>query len=181
MDPNNNGKQLPLSLLNILNQQKQKKNEKNENEKNIIDNKIKIKKKIKRQVSIHENKFNNSVLFVGRCYGTIKDLNESEINQIKQTTSKIAFGFDPCFIPDGYNITFSKMTTSQKNKISHRGKALNELANYLKVWAEHKIMQSEHTEKNNDNPVLCTISNYAQYAVPCIFVTLVVSSVFQNC
>lgn len=37
------------------------------------------------------------------------------------------FGYDPLFIPKGSSRTFAEMTDSEKNMISHRAKALNEL------------------------------------------------------
>lgn len=37
------------------------------------------------------------------------------------------FGYDPIFIPNGYDITFAEMSQGEKNSISHRGKALNRL------------------------------------------------------
>ena len=42
------------------------------------------------------------------------------------------FGYDPLFIPDGYTETFSQMTPENKNQISHRGRAVRKLADYLK-------------------------------------------------
>ena len=43
------------------------------------------------------------------------------------------FGYDPIFIPDEYpGLTAADITEEQKNEISHRGKALRAMAEYLK-------------------------------------------------
>lgn len=41
------------------------------------------------------------------------------------------FGFDPIFIPDGFAETFAEMSIEDKCRISHRGKAVEAIANYL--------------------------------------------------
>lgn len=41
------------------------------------------------------------------------------------------FGYDPVFLPNGYNQTFAEMNLTQKNKISHRAQALAKLADFL--------------------------------------------------
>ena len=41
------------------------------------------------------------------------------------------FGYDPIFKPEGYDITFSEMNLVEKNKISHRGKAVRKLIEHL--------------------------------------------------
>jgi XTP/dITP diphosphohydrolase len=38
------------------------------------------------------------------------------------------FGYDPIFVPDGYEITTAEMDPADKDKISHRGRALRHLA-----------------------------------------------------
>ena len=41
------------------------------------------------------------------------------------------FGYDPVFLPDGYDQTFAEMSPATKNSISHRGRAIQQLAAFL--------------------------------------------------
>ena len=43
------------------------------------------------------------------------------------------FGYDPIFMPDGFNQSFAEMTAADKNQVSHRGRAVMKLVDYLKT------------------------------------------------
>ena len=48
-----------------------------------------------------------------------------------ERSGKDGFGYDPIFRPEGYDITFAEMALTKKNKISHRGKAVAQLVDFL--------------------------------------------------
>ena len=43
------------------------------------------------------------------------------------------FGYDPIFRPDGYDCSFAEMTAEEKNAISHRGRAIQQLVKFLRL------------------------------------------------
>ena len=45
------------------------------------------------------------------------------------------FGYDPIFVPDGFEQSFAEMGSKQKNSISHRGLAMKEAVAFLQKWA----------------------------------------------
>jgi XTP/dITP diphosphohydrolase len=61
------------------------------------------------------------ILFEGIVNGNIR----------QELSGSKGFGYDPIFEPEGYNITFAEMDIDEKNKISHRGKAMEKLLKYL--------------------------------------------------
>ena len=62
------------------------------------------------------------LVFLGESHGSIA----------YQTSGEHGFGYDPVFIPEGYNQTFADLSENEKNKISHRGRASEKMIKYLK-------------------------------------------------
>lgn len=51
----------------------------------------------------------------------------------KEKSGYEGFGYDPIFMPTGYDKTFSEMRITEKNEISHRGRAVQKLVHYLQA------------------------------------------------
>ena len=64
---------------------------------------------------------NEKYFFEGKVFGSISP----------KIIGKQGFGYDPIFIPNGFNKTFSQMSIDEKNKISHRAIAVEKLSKFL--------------------------------------------------
>ncbi len=107
---------------------------------NLIKN-IPAEKRTARFVSVFcliEN--GKETFFEGEVRGSLVDTPRGESG----------FGYDPIFIPDGYNNTFAELGDNIKNRISHRANAISKLKKYL----------SSHIEKlkNHNNNIISKIS-----------------------
>ncbi|KAA1246362.1 non-canonical purine NTP diphosphatase [Aquimarina sp. RZ0] len=78
------------------------------------------KAQFKTVIALHIN--NKTETFTGICTGSITEK--------KRGTD--GFGYDPIFQPEGYDKTFAELPLEEKNKISHRAKAVHQLIRYLK-------------------------------------------------
>jgi XTP/dITP diphosphohydrolase len=45
------------------------------------------------------------------------------------------FGYDPIFVPEGYDLTFGEMSPLEKHALSHRGEAFRKIRKFLETWA----------------------------------------------
>ena len=59
---------------------------------------------------------------VGKCFGRVAE----------EPSGAEGFGYDPLFVPDGYDKSFAELSADEKNAISHRGRALAAVVSCLK-------------------------------------------------
>ncbi|MBR3303389.1 MAG: RdgB/HAM1 family non-canonical purine NTP pyrophosphatase [Bacteroidales bacterium] len=69
-----------------------------------------------------------SLILDGKVH-TFEGVMEGTIAEQESGTN--GFGYDPIFIPQGYNITLAQMSSEEKNAISHRGIAMRKLGEFL--------------------------------------------------
>lgn len=77
------------------------------------------KAKARLAVGFHDGR--KAHIFIGEVEGTIS----------KQIKGENGFGWDPVFIPKGYNQTFAEMDPKVKDSMSHRGRALSKFRDFL--------------------------------------------------
>lgn len=78
-------------------------------------------------------------LVIGNEEHVFEGVCEGEITKARQGTK--GFGYDPVFRPAGYEKTFAELESYEKNKISHRGRAMRELMRFLEktITAEDRM------------------------------------------
>ena len=78
----------------------------------------------------------NAPLPFGEGMGERLQLFEGIVNGsiIKERRGGEGFGYDPIFQPEGYDKTFAELGNEVKNHISHRARAVQKLADYLKSY-----------------------------------------------
>ena len=81
----------------------------------------------------HENRKARFRTAIALILGEKEYIFEGEVKGqiIKEYRGQNGFGYDPVFLPDGYNQTFAELPAEIKNKISHRGNAAKKLADFL--------------------------------------------------
>lgn len=52
---------------------------------------------------------------------------------LKEKRGEKGFGYDPIFVPKGFDKSFAEMTAEEKNNVSHRGEAVRKLVNYIQT------------------------------------------------
>ncbi|MFA6960074.1 MAG: RdgB/HAM1 family non-canonical purine NTP pyrophosphatase [Opitutaceae bacterium] len=63
------------------------------------------------------------VVFDGRCDGELLD----------EPRGGAGFGYDPIFKPEGHTLSYAELAEAEKNRLSHRGRAWNRLADWLRM------------------------------------------------
>lgn len=76
------------------------------------------------------------------CFRTVITLMENGVPRyfegrvdgqiLTERYGKEGFGYDPIFMPDRFAVSFAEMPLEVKNRISHRGKAVGQLVDYLR-------------------------------------------------
>jgi XTP/dITP diphosphohydrolase len=101
--------------------------------KNMQDNMEKLLRDMER-VSNRNARFRTVIALI---LGGKEYLFEGEVKGeiMRGKTGVKGFGYDPIFRPSGYDVTFAEMDLNEKNRISHRGKAVRQLVNFLNQCA----------------------------------------------
>lgn len=94
--------------------------------------------KLMNELEAHENKKARFVTFISLIVNQEEYFFEGEINGtiIHEMRGSNGFGYDPIFVPDGETRTLAEMSSEEKNKISHRAKALEKMKSFLESYSK---------------------------------------------
>lgn len=53
---------------------------------------------------------------------------------LREPRGSNGFGYDPIFVPAGFDVTTAQMSAAEKDAISHRGRALRALVKAISSW-----------------------------------------------
>ena len=99
------------------------------------DNRTKVLEELKRRGKSCDRRarFRTVAVAVGFPGGTVisEGVVEGWISECERGSG--GFGYDPIFVPEGFDKTFAEMSQDEKNNISHRGKAFRRLATELRL------------------------------------------------
>ena len=89
--------------------------------------------RLMRDVGERRARFKSCVAFVSSAIYPKPKLfmGEVEGHISRSAKGEQGFGFDPIFVPSGFSKTFAQMSTSQKNRLSHRSKAIRAIGSFL--------------------------------------------------
>jgi len=96
-------------------------NSENNMQKLLTELKGKENRKAQFRTAVCLNLNGEQYVFEGTCKGEI----------LKEKQGIEGFGYDPLFKPDGFSESFANMNSEDKNKISHRGLAIQQLIDFL--------------------------------------------------
>ncbi len=87
-----------------------------------------------------ENRKAKFVSVICLIYQGVQHMIEGELQGkiIDTKRGNHGFGYDPIFVPDGYEITLAEMGMDEKNKISHRAKAIDKMKLLLESLSNNK-------------------------------------------
>ncbi len=106
--------------------------EPSDSEKNIKKLLKKLQEKNAKDLSLRKAQFKTVIAFFdGQNLETFEGVIKGHIPFMKMGDK--GFGYDPIFIPEGYQKTFAEMEPEQKNQISHRALALEKLKKFLSL------------------------------------------------
>jgi XTP/dITP diphosphohydrolase len=81
-------------------------------------------------ISTRKARFRTSItLILNNHIHQFEGIVQGKITEVRQ--GERGFGYDPVFIPEGFSKTFAEMSIGEKNKIDHRGKAIQAMVAFL--------------------------------------------------